>query len=373
MGRWSYTDLAKWRECPRRWWLLRASYRAEDGSLRAGYPERYGVAILRGRLVHAALEAYRRWRKAGAEGEPFRARPFMKAWLDGWEEKESLCNPRVDTGALRAQLSLDLAMADFRVLAAQVKAVPPAPGAVKSRFSPVSPARPPVDAPEFWIEVDDPPLKGKLDRVRKGTLIEFKTGRPEEAHREQLSFYALLWWLKFNEVPSGLELLYTEAGEKLTLDVPTRQELEARAETYRTEICGVNALLASPPVPAKPAVDTCRYCPVRQLCDQYWSAEETKELRAFAPEQEGDSCFLDLHLVKLPGRAGSGAVVGLAHAAAVGEVRVLIDPGKCPAAPGPEPSGAFVLGARVTRLKGSLEARVPVTGEVFWLFADGCF
>src|SRR5262249_36771051 len=108
--RWSYSALALWRQCPRRWWLQNARYANAPGG---SYPPVFGAAALQGRLVHAALEAER---KGVASGGPFQPRRFLKEALHELLVGEIAENPRLDPGRLEAAVSLDDCLAKFFAL-----------------------------------------------------------------------------------------------------------------------------------------------------------------------------------------------------------------------------------------------------------------
>jgi hypothetical protein len=86
--------------------------------------------------------------------------------------------------------------------------------------------------------------------------------------------------------------------------VPSRDEwADVRRELTERARSAV-ATLAVSPSPARPSADNCRYCGVRQLCDEYWG-EGTKALtdgeRRIDVVGTGD--FIDLE-VDLTGRHG---------------------------------------------------------------------
>jgi hypothetical protein len=69
---WSWSSLSEWRDCPRRWWLLRAKYSfASNGR----YPIRISADSLRGQIVHDALETSR------TATPPFDAYRYMRRRL----------------------------------------------------------------------------------------------------------------------------------------------------------------------------------------------------------------------------------------------------------------------------------------------------
>jgi hypothetical protein len=349
--------------------LLRARYPVfPAGTERIGYPEKYGPAALRGRLVHAALEAYGR-SLPDAVSSPFDARAFLKQWLRKWQTQERNSNPRIDIEALRARLSLDEGMAEFRALASHV------PGSVARDCAGPgvkSPARlrPPPDAPEYSLAVDDPPLKGRIDRVKDGRVIDFKTGSFDEEHGDQLRFYALLWWLKFGEPPAGLELLYTDTSTATVVPVPSPEEMKHLAHHYREQVHNLRTALAAPPVPARPSAETCATCPVRQLCPEYWTAAVTETLRSPNQDTNDVLAYRDVHLTRVPRLPVSGPLTGDAEATGFGAVAVLIPRGKCPPSSGGLPLAAYLLGARVERTASGWRIGLPLAGEIFWELAD---
>src|SRR4051794_30042232 len=101
--RWSWSALAAWRACPRRWWLLNSRYAELEGGR---YPSPVSQARLRGDLVHAALEEWWGLRRTTRDRPVrFDAYGFIKrhfhALLAEWTNR----NPRVDRDRLAAGFS----------------------------------------------------------------------------------------------------------------------------------------------------------------------------------------------------------------------------------------------------------------------------
>src|SRR5438093_5414394 len=105
-GHWSFSSLAEWRICPRRWWLLHSKY---DGR---PYPTPLTSSALRGKLVHRALEAYS-LHFQHSPNVAFDVRRFLRTNLDATLSAQTADNPRVNTSVLRARFSLDEAVAFF--------------------------------------------------------------------------------------------------------------------------------------------------------------------------------------------------------------------------------------------------------------------
>jgi hypothetical protein len=366
-ARWSYTALAAWRECPRRWWLLNSHY---PNTPTGTYPVPYGRAALQGRLVHAALEAYAKFRRETRTSEAtdpaphFNARLFLKRALRDILTAEVETNPRLDTGALYAGVSLDECLSLFYEI---TEKIPSPPAATRGAAPPAAGARPPTDAEELWIEVEDPPLGGRIDRAHEGCLIDFKTGEPSESHAAQLVFYAVLWWLKFGEPPKHLQLHYPSSNVPQDVSVPLTAELSALTETYRREVDQANATLRRGTPPARPGTQKCERCPVRQLCDDYWADCTTRPLRSSDQVTDGTLEYRDVRLCTLPANWAPGqSLRGPATAEILGEVSAAIPGAKCPSDTTVIPVGARLLGARIFRKESRWEITAASSCEVFW-------
>jgi hypothetical protein len=230
-----------------------------------------------------------------------------------------------------------------------------------------SPHRPPSEGEEVIVEVDDPRLTGRIDQVRDKCLIDTKTGEEEEVHVAQIQFYALLWWLKYEVVPRGLRLLYANRAKPVEVEVPSAAELTQRAEEMRAELRGIAETMRTALAPAKPDHERCRFCPVRQLCDDYWQVSETLPLRT---PSDGTAGFLDLRVTGLPAEWRSGQpMVGNARGELAGkatQVHLSIDRSRCPQTGG-RPSAALILGARAELVEGVWQVKAISSSEVFWV------
>lgn len=362
--RWSYSALTAWRTCPRRWWLQHANYEnAPDGR----YPSVFGVAAVQGRLVHAALEAWRKSLRRSESTPPFEARRFMKQAFREFLNGEVGKNPRINRGRLEAAFSLDDCVRQVFALSDGLGA---APAGVRYGAAEGAGGGPPSDAEELWVEVEIPPLCGRIDQVRSLILVDFKTGEPDlEGHGEQLLFYVALWWLRYGTLPGGMEIRYPDAAYPLS--VPKVSELTVGIKSLRHELATVDAALAAPPPPAKPAPETCRCCPVRQLCGEYWTSESTKTIRGLPADKVGTTettpPFRDIRLTTLPNHWEPGrGLNGTAELEGGGTVEVAIPAGQCPPAGAGQPAGLTILNALLTSGEEGWRARLTSASEVFW-------
>lgn len=360
--RWSYSALKEWRACQRRWVLRRSRY---PNIATVPYPERYGTAALHGRLVHEAVEAFLEFRRQHS-AESFPLRNYLRARLNAILAEDGPKNPRLDVAGLRGAVSLDVCAARFQAILERMgladvsMATTRAPSGVRGD-------EPPAQAEEWHVEVDDPPLMGRIDQIRYGTLTDYKTGEVDESHSEQLRFYALLWWLRYGQQPLGLRLVYSDIAA-VAVEVPSATELRQQAESLREEIRAAALAIVAGGTPTA-SETTCRFCPVRQLCSEYWSSADTLGLRSIA----ADSGFADLRVTRIPDAWAPGQVMTGTGVVELGggelSAAMVIDRSRCPTE---MPIAARVLGAKVVSGEAGLQIRTTPMSEVFWeLGGDG--
>lgn len=359
---WSWTSLSQWRVCPRQWWLLRAKYAFTSNGR---YPIRLGSDGLRGQIIHDALEVFR------TEAQPFDAYRYLRRRLGEKLRELDENNPRVDSGKLAASVSLDRCCAEFFD---QVRRLPEADNKTARRdpqSRPSASITAPNNAQEFTIMTSDPALTGRIDLVKESELIDYKTGDPSHDHADQIRFYAFLWWLRYGELPAGLELRY--AAESVSVTLPNHQELIETERTIRCELDAIARDLANARVApaARPSKSTCQYCPVRQLCNEYWESPLTQPLR-YPPDNtaEGKAVFVDAELAELPTtwQVGRG-LIGEVDGQVLGHVKVAIPAALCPSSGSPRPVRARLLSATVRRKGDDVSVTTNAASEVFWAMA----
>jgi hypothetical protein len=108
-------------------------------------------------------------------------------------------------------------------------------------------------------------------------ILDFKTGVHKEQHAFQIRVYALLWNRDRELNPNRLRadkltLVYDHGA--MSVAAPSAIELDCLATeiTNRRELA-CRSLSKQPPE-ARPSPETCRYCEVRQLCQEYWTAQQ---------------------------------------------------------------------------------------------------
>jgi hypothetical protein len=297
----------------------------------------------------------------------FDARRFIKRRLRELLDGEIAENPRLDPGRLQVTFSLDECLTRYFALAEDE---PPAEPRVPGLAPPLGAGGgPPENAEEMWIETDDPPLRGRLDRVRRGVIVDYKTGDPDASeHEAQLLFYAVLWWLRYGRPPERLEVRYP--GDVRQIAVPGPDELAVAVDGLRAEIAAIDHALNGSPPPARPALETCRYCPVRQLCDEFWAFPSTDVLRRPTAQEawEGATVFRDVRLTGLPpGWAPGQPFAGTAEAEGIGPVAVSLESRFCPGAREERPREGRLLQAQLRFRDGAWALRGSASTEAFWL------
>lgn len=288
---WSYSSLAVAEACPRRWMLEHASYPALGSG--SGYPSRPYMASILGSVIHGSVEKI--LEALSAAGCSSLSHPgsveVMRA-LDGYDSViDGECAAQIQSlkGNPRAEGSLQSIEEKLRVSRAKLRLrtqailnridIPKSPGAPDAsggrlRIGPANAAY-----AEVALEAPDLRVRGRADllSIAEGrcSITDFKTGEPSESHHYQLRLYELLWREDHETNPEGIPVsdlivMYEDSEERWEgfeepeLDA-LRDDLETRIETLTDE-------LDRRPPEARPHPDTCAFCQVRQLCDDYWAS-----------------------------------------------------------------------------------------------------
>jgi hypothetical protein len=219
-------------------------------------PFEWSIASARGTIAHKAIELL-----IGRRGTPTPLDLVHDA-LDRLEAEER------SIGAFIAQLGeaerADLVSSVNDVVATFMDTFPP----ISRKWVPVSESRVRADLCD-----DSVVLQGAVDlslgRARGNeagkVLIDYKTGRPNMSHIEDLRFYALLETLKIGIPPRLVVSYYLEAGQPRTEAVTE----ELLWSTAMRVVDAVEKLVAVTQRPAQksPGIG-CRWCPIAADCDE---------------------------------------------------------------------------------------------------------
>lgn len=332
---WSWSALRKWRMCPRQWWLLRARY----SNASTPYPQPLYPATLEGILLHHAVEAFGKHaarvavdgtKTSGKIRSSFRVRNVIQQKLREVVNDES--NPRLDAARLLSRVSVDDCVNDFRAVASSYLEDTGSASSARKVKGPHTAYLP--TGSEVQAHVADPPLCGRFDYRTSDEIVEFKTGAPDESHHGQLLFYSMLAWLLTNRIPVSLSIFYVRQNVRVSVTPPNADELKRMVDQYREEIVEIESQIAGGPPRANPSEENCTMCPVRQLCEPYWSAEETMTLRLTEKVRPRNAdvsrMWLDVELDELPTMNQLGGFAGPGVARGIGKVNVRIGPSFVP-------------------------------------------
>jgi hypothetical protein len=119
---------------------------------------------------------------------------------------------------------------------------------------------------ELEFKIDEPRLTCRVDFYDGANLIEYKTGTPKEEHVSQLQLYAAIIRESEGVAPSQLTLHYVSTNTKVSVShsgadilAECRIKLAEWDKDFEEESWTADVQ------------ENCRYCLVRQLCDDYWS------------------------------------------------------------------------------------------------------
>ena len=328
-ARWSYSSLKDIENCPRRWVLSRARYPGVWD--RHGYPEVPHTAALLGDVIHHALEVI--VKALGAQGctettsseavEVLRELGGLTAVLrEAIDLKISDLdsNPRIDANTrenVRQALLDQVGVASNRVQVFLSRGRLPAWGSDDGGTSNASEQagpgrggprrRPPLGTgthPEVDVAADDLRLWGRIDlvTVEDGgvTITDYKSGKEDPSHDDQVRLYALLWALDSEMNPdrvAATELVVSYPARERILPAPDAAVLRSLEASTRTRVEEADAEIAGASAVAKPAAQTCQSCQVRHLCADFWqqiapspssvAAREWFDLEAIVVRQNG--------------------------------------------------------------------------------------
>lgn len=299
-------------ECPRRWALSAAEYKGVWSG--RGYPPKLQLAALAGSVVHLALEIITkeltRARVPSLE-DPLAAQILRD--LGGYTRVVEQCVERILKRFADNPRALPFLEHAQRTLRGQV---PLLRGRVQSMLVRVrlqSSARTAPSAAKKGAEASRSVLfngthaelelharsigwKGKVDLLTVSddtcAITDFKTGTPDDTHEFQVRVYAALWRLDDQLNPSSRlidRLILSYEKREIEVPPPSAQEIDnLRSELLaRRKACEAALTEATPA--ARPSAKACRFCGVRQLCDDYWAGA--------MPVVSDEGCYGDIELM----------------------------------------------------------------------------
>ena len=290
----SFSTLSELETCPRRWALNHAEYpKIWDGR---GYPQPLHIGSLEGSVVHVGLRriigalaengcrslsdeaAISTMRELGGFTQvvsdsldyvlkTFEANP-RAAWF--LEEMRHSLVARIPSIRTKVQKLLARVHLHDQDLVNRSKVIRRARGKSRRYLSYGSYS-------EVEIRSDELMWRGFADLVTLSSssceIRDFKTGEPNVEHEFQLRVYATLWTLDSELNPTGRlasRLVLSYGTEDLEISAPSVEEILLTKEELRLRSKKALSHLGCSPPQADVSQENCGYCPVRQMCDDYW-------------------------------------------------------------------------------------------------------
>ena len=289
----SFSTLLEMEACPRRWALRAADYPALSG--KRGYPPALQQAAVEGTVVHLSLQkvstalvecgcpsladqrAVQTLRELGGYTavvlrsleealQPLEGNPRAGPVLERIRQQLAGRVPR-----LRGRVQRHLARIHPEARTPTATGVASGPRATPRRKMTHG------SYAEVGLRADQLRWHGIADLVTVSrTLCEirdFKMGDSLAKHRLQLRIYALLWARDRDLNPDGrtanrLVLSYEEGEEEVA--APNVEELRHLEKDLRGRTKAALSDVQMERPEARPSPENCEYCPVRQLCEDYW-------------------------------------------------------------------------------------------------------
>ena len=287
------TTLREIESCSRRWALSAGHY--PDLWNGRGYPPRVQLGALSGTVVHLALKVITS--ALVRAGCPSLRDPIVLQVMRDLGGYTKVVNDCIDralsrlASSPRAQRVLEFAARSLRAKVPELRTraqtmlcrvrLSRIPARHAERNAPR--ARGPLTMgafPEIELRAEEIGWKGKADLLVLSSdaceITEFKTGAHDEGHEFQIQVYALLWSRDGELNPDGRcadRLLLAYGGGEIEVAAPTKSELDELEVRLRARRGAAHEAVSQHPPEARPDPQNCRYCDVRQLCDEYWTAE----------------------------------------------------------------------------------------------------
>lgn len=288
---WSFSSLSEVEACPRRWSLSHANY--PEVWDRPGYPEYTYVGTVVGHVIHGSLEiiigelvragcttvddasAVNVLRSVGGYTQLLRDQ--IEAQLSRLAD-----NPRCAARLDHLQRGLLTRLPEMRqsvqalVARSEFKASGSGGAVAKAGSTADGPL---VDGTYTEVEVrsNDLSFSGRIDLLtisgQDVHIQDYKSGEPSTEHEEQLRTYATLWARRSDPGlggPLATRLTLSYVAHDVEVEPPKPDDVDRLAGELRARIEDAAAQLTATEPDARPTADTCRFCSVRHLCEDYW-------------------------------------------------------------------------------------------------------
>lgn len=316
----SVSTLNELESCPKRWALSRASYpELWDGP---GYPPRVHRSSLSGSVIHLAIERIIKGlqrEKCFSLSDP--CAPAVVREMGGYTAIILGCiddliakyamSPRVSHQCPDMRTSLESSISDMRLQVQSLLrtlSLGPAPQRRAGVGSGIG--RVPLTQgtyTEVELKAAELGWRGIADLLVLGSneceIRDFKTGAPRDEHEFQVRVYAVLWHGDRVLNPTGrlaTKLTISYPSRDVSVSAPDAAEMTELAGEMRERADAAKHRAEARPPDARPSLETCTNCDVRQLCPEYWEPDTQRHLAA---EHDAPPSFGDLQ-VRIVSRRG---------------------------------------------------------------------
>jgi len=316
----SVSTLLNIEACPRRWSLSLSEY--PEIWERSGYPPKPYIATLAGQVIHSSLELITNsLDQAGCAStqDPLFVTVLRK--LGGFSHivktkieqvvSSLSVNPRAQNivGQIASRLRAKLPELRTRLQMIIGKLPIQNSGGINKKSKRVSNARIPLTAgmhAEVELRAADLRWHGFVDLINIGSeaceIIDFKTGEADQDHEFQARVYNLLWSRDTDLNPTGrsvdrLVLSYFDSE----VEISPQDELaltQFESELISRTQASLKLIQEEPPL-ARPSLQNCRFCPVRQICNDYWIESTQRKIAAERREESSigpENTFADFEV-----------------------------------------------------------------------------
>jgi CRISPR/Cas system-associated exonuclease Cas4 (RecB family) len=297
---WSASTLNEIEECPKRFALRRASF-PEIWS-RAGFPNRISAAQVKGIVVHEVVSMIMNSVQNSSELAEKSVMSFLKergGYLELLKiilDKELLSansNPRADlmVESIKREILADLSELRGQVqyfVKESINKLPTASSRVENEEINEIPSATfqilPINS-EYKIVDSEFPIEGYLDLLLTNEdidhIIDYKTSKTiHDEYWDQLSLYAWLWYRSAKNLRKGDCRIEVISGANLSESrVIKIEDLPAIQMSVLDRIKNAELSITGE-IAAKPSADSCRFCPVKVMCNSYWNMNENQSTEA---------------------------------------------------------------------------------------------
>jgi hypothetical protein len=132
---------------------------------------------------------------------------------------------------------------------------------------------------ELDVRSDELSFSGRMDLLTVAGqdvhITDYKSGEPSTEHEDQLRTYATLWARRSHPDPTSGRPLATRltvsyVAHDVEVEPPDSDDIDRLARELHARVGDATAHLITTEPEARPTADTCRFCPVRHLCEDYW-------------------------------------------------------------------------------------------------------